>query len=304
MTLFPINALLAVFALLAWPAQAGELPVPVHSVSVVPRRDYGIVIGETLASEIQAAVEPGFELEAAALPQPGGAVSDFLELRDIRWARQSQGGETLFRINLVYQVFKGVRAAETVAVPALPLRFNRAGQAVETEAPGWNFTLTPIIPPGVADEAVALRGDLPPPVLSDQGHGRWLLACLLGLAGWVVYAGGRLGLLRRRAPPFVHAARALKKLNRQPPSLDTWRQGARLVHAALNETAGHTVFSGQLPGFFAAWPCYAPLQAELEQFFHRSDRLFFAAAADWPADYPLSRLETLCRQLAAAGDER
>jgi len=33
-----------------------------------------------------------------------------------------------------------------------------------------------------------------------------------------------------------------------------------------------------------------------------SDRLFFADPTEYPADYPLSRLETLCRQLAAAGN--
>jgi mxaA protein len=310
MRLLSIHAAARIAAVLlpAWPGLAPTLaegfPAPIRSVSVAPQRDYGLVVGETLASEIRVAVEPGFELEAAALPLPGVAVSDFLELREIGWAKQPQGGETLYRIRLVYQVFKGVRDAETVAVPALPLRFNRAGQAAEADAPGWNFTLTPIIPPGTADDTVALRGDLPPPSLPDRGPGRWLLACLAGLAGLGVYAGERAGLLRRRAPPFVRAARALKTLGRQPSSLDTWRQGARLVHAALNETAGHTVLSGQLRRFLAARPDYAGLQAELEQFFRHSDRLFFAEAADWPADYPLARLEALCRRLAAAGGGR
>lgn len=286
------------------PAHAEGLPAPIRSVSIAPLRDYGIVMGETLVSEICVATESGYDLETAALPQPGSAINDFLELREARWTQEPQGNETVYRIHLVYQVFKGVRDAETLAVPALPLRFSRAGQTAETQAPAWNFTLTPIIPPQTADEAVILRGDLPAPPVSGHGHTRWLLACLAGLGGLGVYASARLGLFRRRAPPFVRAARALKKLGRQTPTAETWRQGARLVHAALNETAGHTVFAGQLPRFLTIQPGYAAMQAELEQFFRLSDRLFFADAADYPADYPWARLETLCRQLAAAGDKR
>jgi len=299
---------LAIFALLALfacpPVLADEHPSPIHSISVAPLRDYAIVIGETLSSEIRIALEPGLTLETASLPQPGSAVSDVLELRAADWNQQTEGGETLYRIRLVYQVFKGVRDAETVSVPALPLRFQRAGQTLETEAPAWNFTLVPIIPAKTADEDVLLRGDWPAPAYADAGHQRGLLACLAGLVGLGVYASLRLGLLRRRAPPFVQAARALKKLGRQPPSLASWRQGAKLVHAALNETAGQTVFAGQLPRFLASQPCYASLQIELEQFFRQSDWLFFTDATEYPADYPLFRLETLCRQLAAAGNRR
>jgi len=299
---------LAAAALLAWsafpPAHAEELPSPIHSVSVAPLRDYGIVMGETLVSEIRVAAESGYELETAALPRPGSASSDFLELRETRWTQERQGGETVYHIRLVYQVFKGVRDAETLAVPALPLRFSRAGQTVETQAPAWNFTLVPIIPAKTADEDVVLRGDQPATPVSGDGHRRWLLACVAGLGVLGVYAGGRLGLFRRHAPPFVRAARALKKLGRQTPTADTWRQGARLVHAALNETAGHTVFAGQLERLLATRPGYAAAQAELEQFFRLSDRLFFADAAECPADYPWARLESLCRKLAAAGDRR
>lgn len=283
---------------------AEALTAPIHSVSIVPLRDYGIVMGETLASEIRVAVDSGYGLETAALPQPGSAASDFLELREARWAKRSLGDETLYHIHLVYQVFKGIREAETVTVPALTLRFSRAGHVVETQAPAWNFTLTAIIPAKTADEDIILRGDLPAPVHSDYGHRRWLLACLAGLAGLGVYAYGRLGLFRRRPLPFIRAARALKKLGRRPPSLETWRQGARLIHAALNETAGQGVFSGQLAPFLAAHPRYATLRSELEQFFRLSDRLFFGCVAEYPADYPLSRLETLCRKLAAAGDSQ
>lgn len=285
-------------------AHADPLPPPVHALELSPRRDYGIVMGDILSSEIRVKLESGYALETASLPQSGSAVNDMLEWRGLHWEKQIQGNETVYQIVAVYQVFKGVRQAETLKVPPLPLRFNHEGQSLEVQAPAWNFTLTPLIPPQTPDEEVTLRGDLPPPLPSNNPALCGLLACLAGLLGLGAYAGWHIGLLRRQVPPFVRSRRALRKLRKQPPSLDTWREGARLVHAALNETAGHTVLSSQLSGFLAAQPRYAGLQAELERFFLFSDRLFFADAADYPNDYPVSHLENLCKRLAAAGAGR
>lgn len=288
---------LAAASLAFGPALLAGLPPPIHAIEVSSPRDYGIVIGAPLTGEVRVAVEAGYELEAATLPQPGSAINDFLELREAAWTRQSAGGETVFHIRLVYQVFKGVRDAETLAVPALPLRFSRGGQAAEAEAPAWNFTVAPLIPPTLADEAVSLRGALPLPARDIAGHWHRLLGCLAGLAGVGVYAAWTAGLLRRRAAPFAKAAKGLQALGRQP-GLEAWRQGVRLVHAALNETAGRPLFGGQLAGFVAEQPQFANLQAELEQFFALSDRLFFASQP--PDDYPWAKLEGLCRQLAKA----
>jgi len=293
-------AKLALAAALACPyADAAEA---VRSVEVIPQRDYGIVMGEVLVSEIRVAVAAGFRLETASLPAAGSAVSDFLELREATWQAQQQAGQTVYRIRLDYQVFKGVREAETVEVPALPLRFSRGPETVEAKAPAWQFTLTPLIPARTADEDVAVRGDLPPPEPSASGHWRWLAACLAGLAGLWAYAAWQLGWLpfRSKAPPFARAASGLKRLRKQPDG-ERWRQGVKLIHAALDETAGHSLFAGQLPKFLEAHPRYAGLAAELERFFALSDRLFFAGNLEIPADYPWQRLEKLCRQLAAAG---
>jgi mxaA protein len=283
------------------------LPPPIHAVEIASPRDYGIVMGDTLTGEIRVRTAAGLQLETASLPRPGSAVSDYLEVRQLDWERQPFGKETAYRITLTYQAFKGVREAETLTVPALPLRFNYDGQTVETEAPAWSFNLMPLIPAKLPDEAVSLRGDLPAPAYSNARHVQWLSAWLAGLAGMGVYAAWNLGLppFRRHAPPFIRAALALKKLGRKPATLDKHRQGVKQVHAALNETAGHTLISAQLPHFLQTHPEYTSSAAELEQFFKVSDRLFFSGDGPSPADFPLSRLENLCRKLASAtGNKR
>jgi mxaA protein len=283
------------------------LPPPIHAVEIASPRDYGIVMGETLTGEIRVRTGAGLQLETASLPQPGSAVSDYLEVRKLDWERLSLDQETDYRITLTYQVFKGVREAETLTVPALPLRFNFHGQTVETLAPAWNFTLMPLIANKLPDEAVNLRGDLPVPAHSSTLHLQWLSVWLAGLVGMGVYAAWNLGLppFRRHAPPFIRAALALKKLGMKPASLDNHRQGVKRVHAALNETAGHTLFSAQLPHFLQTHPEYTHAATDLEQFFRFSDRLFFSDACPSPADFPLTKLEDLCRSLAyASGNKR
>lgn len=277
----------------------------IHSISQTPQRDFGIVMGETLSSEIRVAVAPGLTLETATLPQAGSALNDVLEVRESSWREQAKPDETVYTIKLTYQVFKGVREAETVEVPALALRFSQAAETVEAQVPGWTFTLMPLIPPWASDADVQVRGDLPPPVYSAEGHWRWLAAFLLGLAGLGVYAAWQLGLppFRFNASPFARAVSGLKKL-RKRTGLERWRQGLRLVHAALNETAGRVLCSSQLADFLAQQPQYAGLRPELERFFALSDRLFFAGGTEPPVDYPWTRLEALCRQLAAAGQSR
>ncbi|MDD5036000.1 MAG: hypothetical protein PHE55_14720 [Methylococcaceae bacterium] len=276
---------------------------PLRDLSISTVRDYGIVMGETVTGEIRAAVAQGYELQTAALPLPGSAISDHLELRDVRWSKETLGDDSVYRIALTYQVFKGVREPETLTVPALRLRFDRGGQSFETEVPAWHFTLSPLIAPAVSDEAVKLRGDLPPPVYSSVSHWRGFSAFLAGLAGLSLYAAWRLGLppFRRNATPFFLALRGLKKLSGQAPGVENHRQALRLVHRALDETAGHVLFAAELDRFLQAHAHYEVAREELAGFFALSERLFFAAGEpDVPQD-ALSRLQALCRTMIAAG---
>ncbi len=291
----------SLFALcLAWIPAKAETSAPIHSLETSSPRDFGIVMGDTISSEIRVRMDVGYQLETANLPKPGSAVSDYLEVRELNWSQQTQDNETTYRINLVYQVFKGVREPETLNVPAIPLRFKQDDKLVETEAPAWSFTLSPIISPKLLDEAVILRSDLPLPAINKSGHWQWLGISLSGLIGLAFYAAWHLGLppFNRRTPPFVRTASALKKLNKQPASLINYRQGIKLLHDALNETAGYSLFAKHLPKFLEEYPQLHHLKPDLEQFFAASNQAFFATATTEPADYSLTRLEKLCRELA------
>ena len=291
----------SLFALcLAWIPVKAETPAPIHRLEISSPRDFGIVMGDTISSEIRVKMEVGYQLETANLPKPGSAVSDYLEVRKLDWSQQTQDNETLFNIHLVYQVFKGVREPEILSVPAISMRFKQDDKLVETEAPAWSFTLSPIISNKLLDEAVILRGDLPLPDIDNSKHWQWMGIFISGLIGLLFYAAWHLGLppFNRRTPPFVRAASALKKLNKQPASLKNYRQGIKLLHDALNETADYSLFVKHLPKFLEEYPQYQHLKLDLEQFFATSNQAFFATATTEPADYTLTKMEKLCRELA------
>lgn len=293
---------LAQFALLAaalcCEEPHAEPPSPIHGVSLAVPRDFGIVMGDTVHADIRVRLEPGYALETALLPLADGAVSDVLEIRSVDWSQESGGNESIYRVGLTYQVFKGVREPEILQVPPVPLHFKKGEQTVETAAPARPMTLMPIIPTATPDEKVALRDSLPPLALPDAGRPAMLAAFFAALAG---LSGGFAWYLNRpaKAAPFRLAGRALRKLRGRSGELEAFKDALRTLHEALNQTAGHTLFLNQLPEFLNQHPEFAGLQTELEEFFRLSQRLFFShQETSLPADYPFPRLETLCRALA------
>jgi mxaA protein len=279
---------------------SAELPAAIHGIELHAQRDFGYVMGEPIRNTIEVRVAKPFELESDFLPQPGSAVNDWLEVRQVEWKREDRGDETIYRIAITYQVFKGVREPETQAVPPLPLRFRDGDRHIEVDAPAWSFTLAPLIPPKTPDENVTLRGDVPLPAYPTGQHETALAGFLVGIAALLLYAAWRLGLPPFRAtsaPPFARAGRALKKLRRQPATNEVYREALRLVHGAINETAGYTVFAGRLDRFLVEHPEFDGLREQFEAFFAVSQRLFFAPVEPGIlSDYALARLEKLCRE--------
>ncbi|CAL1239071.1 hypothetical protein [Candidatus Methylocalor cossyra] len=292
---FPAFLIRLAAALALWSTAA--YPAPSLRVELAAPRDYGYLIGDLIVHRLTVELPAAYRLEPGFLPRPG-AVNDWLEIRSVAWDRTDEGDAARYRIRVTYQVFKGVRSPERATVPALPLRFT-GPEPLTLTAPEWSFSLAPLIAPETGDEAVAIRAPRAPEPASTLPQQRRLggfLAGALVLGAWLLR--GRLGW-SRRPQPFHRAYRELRRLLRGPASPETYRTAAKLLHRALDETAGYTVFAGQLDRFCQQRPAFAALRAELAEFFAFSQRLFFTATAT-PADYPPPRLEALCRRCAAA----
>lgn len=270
------------------PVQESEQP-PVVTVSAP--RDYGYVIGDIIEQTLDVELTGGQTLDAQSLPVPG-AVNEWLAVRGSRWSVSRNGPREKLEIHVAYQVFKGVRAPEQAVIPPLTLRL--AGSPLrEFHTPAWPFTLAPVIPAGLKDELVELREPVPAEPLNAGPLLRQWLFWLASLAGVGALFGLRHYLNQRRVRPFAVACRQLKAALRHRQDADELRVAARLLHRALDQTFGATLFAGQLDRFCAEHPVFAPLRERLAAFFMLSQGLFFAiegpentdnATRDWLID--------------------
>ncbi|MGX2041514.1 hypothetical protein ACWJKU_15495 [Methylocaldum sp. MU1018] len=265
-------------------------------------RNFGYVIGDRVEHDILVTVPKAYALETEYLPKPG-ALNEWLDIRAVSWTKTADGHAAHYRLRLDYQVFKGVRQPEKLTIPALPIRF-RGPAPLELQTPPSDLTVSPIIPPAVADESVEIRESADPEPLPTHPHGLRLIACLAGISAALLLLAWRYGKLPFFAgarPPFARSLRDFGKLGHESGDADAYRSAVKLLHRALDDTAGFRLFAGELEMFLANRPAFAEIRDELNHFFALSRRVFFTAPdAPIPADYPFSRLEALCRRCAAA----
>ena len=117
------------------------------------------------------------------------------------------------------------------------------------------------------------------------------------LLAWLAWWAWR-NMREAQQLPFAHAWRELKRIDDPASSPEAWR----VLHRALNRSAGRVVHGASLPQLLADAPYLRPLQPRLEDFYRESTRRFFfaesaAAPAQPQAAYPL---KPLCRALRNA----
>ncbi len=278
---------------LAWslstPAQAQPWP---EAVADSPRA-YGYTVGDIVQRRVQLQLPPGWSLNLEALPRtrrPGQA----LELRSARLE-----GRTLL---LDYQVFLAPTEVRTLELPTLQLRFSgpagAPGNEREVRVEAWPLTVAPLVPEAVSprEGLGEMRPDVAAGPIDTRPRHQRLLACgALLLLLCLAWAQLHLGLpwWRQRQQPFAQAWRQLRAWPDQT-SAEQARAALKLVHAALNRSAGQVLFAAALPGFVGRRPRFGPLQPALADFFERSKALFFAEPRD-AGQADIAWLKRLCR---------
>lgn len=288
----------ALVLLAAFPLGCTEQTAP-PKVRLDAPRDFGYTVGSIVEHRVVVELPPDASVDPKLLPQPG-PVNDWLDLRTIRW---SLPDEKRLQLDLGYLILKGVKTPEPTAIPPLTLPIRRGDGIAELRTPDWPFTLMPVIPPGIADENVDIRGMAGLP-RRPAGAGPWILTgSLLGVAVCALLIAVRRGLFPRlgAAPPFTAALRELGRHDRSRRETDRYAAGLKRIHRAIDETAGSAVFPPTLGIFLDGHPAFQPLRPEFERFFQDSQRYFFAAAKNEPSiadDW--QRLVDFCRRCARA----
>lgn len=268
-------------ALLLGAACAAAAQEAVLRLEASEPRAYGYQVGDHLQRRVVVHVPPGWRLDEASLPRPGGR-GLALELRGVRVSRERAGAGERIELGLDYQVFLAPAAPRTVEIGAHRLRFAVAGRVEEALIEAWPVTIAPL----VQAEAPVRRGlgemqpDRAPPTVDTTATRLRLqayaaVALLLGLGLALAYLGPPWNAARNR--PFGVAWRRVRGLPDRPDDA-RWRAACLALHEALNRSAGEVLFEGGLDGFVRRRPGFAPLREELQRFLRDSRAQFFGGA--------------------------
>ena len=281
-----LHAALLVLAMTAGAACAATVQQP---------RAFGHVIGDVLTQRVLLE-QAGQPLQPGALPSTA-RIDLWLERRQSRIETDAEGRRWLA---IDYQVINAPRALTAISLPALSIA---TASGPPLALPAWPISIGPLTPLDVLAEGdlQALRPDRPVAALPTHAVQQQLKLSLLALlAVFAAWLGWWAWRNQREAQqlPFANAWRELKRLG-DSSSPEAWR----VVHRALNKSAGRVVHGASLPQLLAEAPYLRPLQPRLEDFYRESTRRFFfaesaaAASAQPHAAYPL---KPLCRALCNA----
>lgn len=292
------------------PIFANDEPVasmPAGTVSLItltPTRDVAYTVGDIVERTIILDVKKPYKLIPTSLPIVGyerrykGQVTG-IELRRIEHSEVDNDTSTTYTIKLAHQVFTNNTVAKFVFLPAETLRFtnDKKGEVKQYRIPEWMFRVSPIAVYG----SVELKDDMSPfraPFLlnakPEQKRLNIALVTLgLSLLG-LLYILGKRAWLPLMGRPFARTYRQLGKIKNTPEGI---KQGVSKVHAALNTTAGNSLFSDNLAIFIANNPSFKPVQAEIERFFGLSQSVFFDTQTQHDAgNNPIAWLKQFCKQ--------
>jgi len=255
-------------------AQAAAEDVQFH----VTLRDTGYMLGDLLDERIEARLPGSLQIDADALPLPG-RVTPWMEVRRSRLgARRADGTQELV---VTYQIFAEVEQATRVPLPAFKLRLRDGADMRTVSVAEQSFLLSPALPSTLDDEDRELRPSPAPAELPATKAIAGTLASValaLACAGFLLWRYDLLPFLPRAPGPLARAWRRWRRRQKRGLSDEEHAALLRDMHAALNRSAGETLYPSTLQRLFERAPYLTPLRAQIEGLFGDSWNRFYGSA--------------------------
>ncbi|HEX7034269.1 MAG TPA: hypothetical protein VF210_00760 [Pseudomonadales bacterium] len=285
--------------LLAWAAALMAIPddasaQAITEMEIVEPRTFGHVVGDTLRREVFLTLDPDYRLDPDSVPE-AGRIDRWIERAEPQLTMPSLWQRGRYHLVLTYRILDAPPSVRTIALPQENLRIvgrDSADAHVRTTlVPTLRIDVSPLTAAAGPDDVTpsALQPDRPPapiPLEPRQRRLAWTGAGLLALLMIGAWQRGVRSWVERRQLPFARAVRALK---RSRPD----EAGLKIVHDAINRTAGRAIFTHNLDDFVATHAEYAALRDDLHRLFAASDQAFFRESA--PPGNGAPDLLELCR---------
>jgi mxaA protein len=240
---------------------------------------YGHAIADVLEQKVLLE-DQGRRVDLVA-PPSAGRISLWLERRPASIETDSAGRRWLV---LHYQIVNAPEQLVSVTIPALKLPL---ASGATLDIPDWSVTVAPLTlsePPNVG-RLTPLQGDrmvaAPPLAPIRRSIVIWGLTTFGILIAWGLWWFWR-EQRERAALPFARTWRALR--GRDAVTMEGDAQTWRLLHDALNATAGRVVRARSLPELMRHAPHLQTLEPQIEAFFRRSSVRFFQGAQPAPQE--------------------
>ncbi len=291
-----MRSLLAAFVLVGSFGFASAQPI---AVNPQPPRTFGYSIGDRVERVVEIELGAPWTLARASLPTPGrqNAWFDLAEAATLDTPTPTGRHVTL---RLTYQLLNSPTQPTVLRLPRVGLRFEGGPAPVERDVAPADIFAAPLIPAAAANSTLDTpRADRKPvPVPIDALRERMTLYAFAAAAVLLVMLVARQFALRKRAGPFVRACRELRRMAHAPAHGDAGA-AMRVVHRALDETAGHAVFLDNVETLFAITQ-RAPLRERTLAFLERSRQQFFAGTGEPPSVNELRDFARAWRALEGA----
>lgn len=260
-------------------------------------RDAGYFIGDVIDEVVDIAAAPGATLVEETLPRSGDG--QWIELREVD-VQENAPEHGRFKLHLRWQLFKALRETRTIPLPAFTVNLRHGQTVLPVKIHERQVMVSPLLPVILDTSQTSLHPDSLPPLrdtLPPMRHTLFALVLTLSAALWLLWRYDKPPFRWAAAGPFTSAYRRLR--GRHGRKLDLAQRFA-VAHHAFNQAAGRTVFASDVPLLLELRPELARLRPEIEAFYARSARVFFAettldAGADDAA--AIKALLAACRTL-------
>jgi mxaA protein len=277
---------------------AGAQTDPVTVTPSAPR-SFGYSIGDRIERRIDIQTARPWSLVEASVPTPG-RLNAWFELAKVEMQPQTDAQGSKIALRLVYQLLNSPSQPTVLLLPALSLRFEGGAAPLERDIAQAEIFAAPLLPAAAADSTLDTpRADHKPALIPTEPlRERLVLYAIASALLSLVMFVARQFAQRRRAGPFVRACRELRRIAHAPADGGRAVAAMRVVHRALDETAGHSVFLDNVESLFAS-AHRAPLRERTRSFLGRSRQQFFAGNGEPPSIDELRDLARAWRALEA-----
>lgn len=276
-------------------AQANTNNVAVERIEVSQPRKFGYQLGDLFERQLSLQLRRPYEFVEDSLPQ-AGRLNRWIAFHSYDLEAINKGTSIAYAITLRYQVTNVETTITDAGVPSHQLKISNGDETLTFLVPPSRTTIAPF---GTNPSAELAANKAPGPVPIDHKKLAVLgLILVISLCGFWWF---QWGLFRRRdLAPFNYCYRRIKAFNANPISEKDYASILREIHHAFNQTAGQVVFPENLVEFVEQHESFAPVQAEIADYFKHSNDYFYADADRQIDKYSFEELRVFIKQCCGA----